>query len=326
MSMKRKLAVLLSADVAEYSRHVREHEESAVATLRGHRVIVDQLIAQHGGRIANTAGDSVLAEFESPVEAVRCAVEMQEAMRGRNEALPEGRRMWFRVGLNLGDVMVQENGDLLGDGVNVAARTQTLADPGGICISNTVREQVENKVALSFEDLGQQHVKNIPQPVHLYRLRAGPALRTASAVARAGPTRRLLVVLGALLICATGGTVWYLVMPSARSYDGQWFGQYSCEAGVNPGFSVPKLAVVRNGEVEITSGAPRHLGYFDIKGDVSAAGKISLSGHGFGQAAGFAPSRYTIEMMGKIAGDTMTLSGFQNGRRRCTAILKRTSH
>src|SRR6266852_7246080 len=173
MAVKRRLAALLSADVAGYSRMVRENEEAAIAVLRGHRGVFDPLIAQYGGRVANTAGDSVLAEFASPVEAVRCALEAQEALGTRNAELPEQDRMWFRIGINLGDVMVQDNGDLLGDGVNIAARLQAMADPGGICVSNSMREQIENKVVLAIDDLGDQMVKNIPQPIRVYRLRPG---------------------------------------------------------------------------------------------------------------------------------------------------------
>src|SRR5216683_2720530 len=127
MVVKRRLAALLSADVAGYSGLVRDNEEAAITVLHGHRAIFDPLIAQYGGRIVNTAGDSVLAEFDSPVEAVRCALEIQEALGTRNAGLAAHDRMWFRIGINLGDVMVQDNGDLLGDGVNIAARLPAVA-------------------------------------------------------------------------------------------------------------------------------------------------------------------------------------------------------
>src|SRR5262249_8753066 len=147
------------------------------------RAVIDPLIAAHEGRLFGTAGDSVIAEFPSPVEAVRCAIEMQQGIEGVTSDLAEDRRMRFRIGINLGDVMVGGN-DLFGDGVNVAARLQELAEPGGICISGNVREQVKNTLALDYEDLGDQSLKNIADPVRVYRVPAGPA-----SARRPGPAR-----------------------------------------------------------------------------------------------------------------------------------------
>jgi class 3 adenylate cyclase len=167
--MQRRLATILSADVAGYSRLIGDNEEETVKALRGHRAVFDSLLKQHHGRVFNTAGDAILAEFPSAVEAVRCATEIQSALQTRNEHLPPEQKMLFRMGINLGDVVVQE-GDLLGDGVNVAARIQTLAEPGGICISGSVYDQIQNKLSLRFKALGGQKLKNIGQPVRTFTI------------------------------------------------------------------------------------------------------------------------------------------------------------
>src|SRR6266540_2261033 len=168
--VERKLAAILSADVQGYSRLMGEDEEAMLHTLTAYREIIDPLIHHHRGRIVGTAGDSVLAEFASVVDAVRCTVEIQQQLKARNADLPLQRRMEFRIGINLGDVMV-EGEQIYGDGVNVAARLQSLADAGGIFISGTVYDQIENKLALDYEYLGEQTVKNIARPVRVYRVR-----------------------------------------------------------------------------------------------------------------------------------------------------------
>ncbi|HXX85947.1 MAG TPA: adenylate/guanylate cyclase domain-containing protein [Casimicrobiaceae bacterium] len=168
-SVERRLATILMADVFGYSRMMGQDEERTVQTLRGHREVFDELLKAHKGRVFNTAGDAILAEFPSAVEAVRCATEIQTALRTRNEHLPEDQRMWFRVGINLGDVIVQ-GGDLLGDGVNVAARIQAIADPGGICISGSVYDQIQNKLTLQIKQLGEKSFKNIAQPVRTFSI------------------------------------------------------------------------------------------------------------------------------------------------------------
>src|SRR4051794_8151973 len=152
---KRRLATIFAADVVGYSRMMAQDEAETLATLRRCRDLIDPLIARCDGRIFNTAGDSVLAEFASPVEAVRCAVEVQETLRTQNIVVPEGRQMWFRIGINLGDV-VAHGDDLLGDGVNIAARLEGLAEPGGICISSSVSEQITGKLTLGLHDMGEQ--------------------------------------------------------------------------------------------------------------------------------------------------------------------------
>ena len=165
--MKRKIAAIFAADIAGYSRLVAEDEEETLRRLASYRQVTDDFIAKGGGRIFNTAGDAVLAEFPSAVEAVRCAIDIQESLRTRNMAYPPSRQMAFRIGITIGDV-VERDGDLLGDGVNIAARLEGLAEVGGICVSRAVHEQVANKLSVQFADIGEQEVKNIPNPVHAY--------------------------------------------------------------------------------------------------------------------------------------------------------------
>src|SRR5829696_10195213 len=167
LSMKRKIAAIFAADIAGYSRLVAEDEEETLRRLASCRTTIDDFIAKGGGRIFNTAGDAVLAEFPSAVEAVRCAIDIQESLRTRNMAYPPSRQMAFRIGITIGDV-VERDGDLLGDGVNIAARLEGLAEVGGICISRAVHEQVTGKLSARFIDIGARKVKNIPAPVHAY--------------------------------------------------------------------------------------------------------------------------------------------------------------
>jgi adenylate cyclase len=166
---ERKLTTILSADAVGYSRLMGQDETGTFATLKAYRDLTMERIVQHRGRVVNTAGDSILAEFPSVVKAVECAVEIQRLIGERNAALAKDRQMWFRVGINLGDVMVHDD-DLFGDGVNVAARLQSLADPGGILISGTVFDHVRDKLAVSFAALGPQMIKNISAQVPVYRV------------------------------------------------------------------------------------------------------------------------------------------------------------
>jgi adenylate cyclase len=167
--LERKLVAILAADVEGYSRLMGIDEEGTLATLSSHRAITDALIARHGGRICGTAGDSVLAEFASVFAAVECAVDIQRDIEAVNQSLDEARRMWFRIGINVGDVMVKD-GDIFGDGVNIAARLEGLAEAGGICISRGVHDHIRRKLPYGFEDLGEQSVKNISQPIRVFRL------------------------------------------------------------------------------------------------------------------------------------------------------------
>ncbi len=189
-SLERRLAAILAADVEGYSRLMHQDEEATMTTLSARRAVVDELIAQHRGRIANTAGDSVLAEFPSVLDAVSCALEIQAALAVANADEPEDRRMQFRIGVNVGDVMVKD-GDLFGDGVNVAARLEGLVEGGEICVSRGVRDHLRHRTNLSFDDLGEQLVKNIAHPVRAFRVRAGDELlpqETAEAVELSSPS------------------------------------------------------------------------------------------------------------------------------------------
>jgi len=171
--VKRKLTAILSADVKGYSRLMGEDEEGTIRTLNAYKEVLTGFIQKHQGRVVGTAGDSMLAEFASVVDAVRCAVGIQEELRTRNAELPENRRMEFRIGINLGDV-VEDGNTIYGDGVNIAARLESLSEAGGICISGTAFDQVRNKLELGYEYLGEQSVKNIALPVRVYKLLMEP--------------------------------------------------------------------------------------------------------------------------------------------------------
>jgi TolB-like protein/class 3 adenylate cyclase len=163
----RRLAAIVAADVAGYSRLMGLDEVGTARTLREHRKVTDALVAKHGGRLVKTTGDGVLLEFPSVVDAVECAAAVQAVMAERNEGIPQDRRMLFRIGINLGDILI-EGDDILGDGVNVAARLEGIAEPGGICISSSAYEQVRGKVNSEFTDLGEHSLKNISRPVRAY--------------------------------------------------------------------------------------------------------------------------------------------------------------
>src|SRR5215210_4446222 len=186
----RRLAAIVAVDVAGYSRLMGLDEVGTARTLREHRTVTDALAAKHGGRLVKTTGDGVLVEFPSVVDAVDCAVAVQTAMAERNEGVPVDRRMLFRIGINLGDILI-EGDDILGDGVNVAARLEGIAEPGGICISASAYDQVRGKVAVEFVDLGEHNLKNIDRPVGVYAARsrdyseiAPPVVATSTRIAR----------------------------------------------------------------------------------------------------------------------------------------------
>jgi len=167
--LERKLAAILAADVEGYARLMNADEEKTLATLTSHRTIVDGLIESANGQIFGTAGDSVLAEFPSVVQAFKSAVAIQQAMWRANKELPEERRMNFRIGINVGDVLVK-SGDIFGDGVNIAARLEGLADVGGICVTRGVRDHLRDRVEATFEDLGEHSIKNIARPLRVFRV------------------------------------------------------------------------------------------------------------------------------------------------------------
>jgi TolB-like protein/class 3 adenylate cyclase len=163
----RRLSAILAADVAGYSRLMGLDEVGTARVLREHRVVTDALVAKHGGRIVKTTGDGVLLEFPSVVDAVECAVAVQAVMAERNDGVPQDRRMLLRIGINLGDILI-EGDDILGDGLNIAARLESIAEPGGICISSSAYDQVRGKVAVELADLGEQSLKNIARPIRAY--------------------------------------------------------------------------------------------------------------------------------------------------------------
>ncbi len=192
--IKRKLAAILSADVKGYSRLMGEDEEWTLRTLNSHKEMMGSLIQQHWGRVVGTAGDNVLAEFASVVDAVQCAVEIQQVLRAKNALLPETRRMDFRIGINLGDV-IEEEDSIYGDGVNIAARLEGLAEPGGICISGSAYDQIENKIPLHYDYLGEHEVKNIARPVRVYRARIEQEVASTEKMAFPLPDKPSIAVL-----------------------------------------------------------------------------------------------------------------------------------
>src|ERR1700730_13166978 len=177
--VERRLAAILAPDVAGYSRLMGADEAGTHERLKTSlRQLIEPKIEEHRGRIVKNTGDGILAEFPSVVDSVRCAVEIQYGMIDRNADIPEDKRISFRIGINLGDVIV-EPGDIFGDGVNIAARLEALAEPGGICISGVVHNQVRDKLPYPFEDMGAQNLKNIDRPVHAYRIRIAPAAQSS---------------------------------------------------------------------------------------------------------------------------------------------------
>lgn len=174
IKVERRLAAIFAADVAGYSRMMEADEIGTLRALEAHREVMDRLIAEHSGRIANTAGDSVLAEFPSVIDAVLCAAQMQDELASLDQGSPEERSLQFRIGIHVGDVLVRD-GDLLGDGVNIAARLQSLSEPGGACVSEAAYGYVRKAVPFAFIDLGPQRVKNIEEPIRAYALKAVPS-------------------------------------------------------------------------------------------------------------------------------------------------------
>jgi len=216
--VKRKLAAILSADVKGYSRLMGEDEELTARTLNAYKEVMTGLIQHHRGRVVGTAGDSMLAEFASVVDAVRCAVEIQKELKVKNSDLPENRRMEFRIGVNLGDV-IEDGEQILGDGVNIAARLESLADAGGICISGTAFDHVENKLSLGYEYLGEQAVKNIAKPVRVYRVLMGPeAAGKVIGEKKAKPRQWQMATMGlviGVIVVVAAIAIWKLYTPSA---------------------------------------------------------------------------------------------------------------
>jgi adenylate cyclase len=193
-SLRRRLAAILAADIAGYSRLMGQDEAATVRDLKGHQATILPLVERYGGHIVDTAGDGILAEFPSVVAATECAVEIQTVMAARNADVPEQRRMLFRIGINLGDVIHDET-RIYGDGINVAARLEALAAPGGVLVSHAVHEQVRDRLALAFEDLGDRELKNIARPVRVFRLRARGETAAAPAPTLSLPEKPSIAVL-----------------------------------------------------------------------------------------------------------------------------------
>ena len=216
--VKRKLTAILSADVKGYSCLMGEDEEATVRTLNVYKEVMTNLIQQHRGRVVDASGDNVLAEFGSVVDAVRCAVEIQKELKARNAELPENRRMEFRIGVNLGDV-IEDGEQILGDGVNIAARLESLSDAGGICISGTAFDHVRNKLDLGYEYLGEQTVKNIALPVRVYKVliepeAAGKVIGEKKAKPRQLQMATMGLVIGVIVVVAVF-VIWKFYIPSA---------------------------------------------------------------------------------------------------------------
>ena len=205
---KRKLTAILSADVIGYSRLMRDDEEATVRDLAAHRVLITEIIQQHNGRVVDSPGDNILAEFPSVVDTVNGAIKIQDEIKKSNTGIPEDRRMEFRIGINLGDV-IEEEERIYGDGVNIAARVEGLAAGGGIAISGTVYEHIKDKLSLGYHYLGKQDVKNIPEPVHVYQILTEPeAAGKVIGAGKAKASKWRLAALGALaLIVLLAGTL-----------------------------------------------------------------------------------------------------------------------
>ena len=213
---KRRLTAILSADAVEYSRLMGDDEEATIRTITEYRKIITEQVKQNDGRVVDSPGDNVFAEFASVVDALKCAVQTQSKITERNDNLPENREMKFRIGVNLGDIA--EDGDrIYGDGVNVAARIESLAEPGGICISRTAYDQVKNKLELGYEYLGEHSVKNITEPVRVYKILTEPEA-VGKVIGEKRKTRRgiALAIALILLIGAGGLTGWYLYIQQSK--------------------------------------------------------------------------------------------------------------
>jgi class 3 adenylate cyclase len=349
--LERKLATILSADVAEFSRLMGEDEEQTLRTFRGHKQVFESLVAMHRGRIFNTAGDAILAEFSSAVEAVRCATDIQAALRTRNDQLPPDRQVRFRIGINLGDVMLHGQ-DLLGDGVNVAARLQTAAEPGGICISGSVHDQISNKLSLSFLSLGEMNFKNIQQPVRTFSItetegratlpsRKPPPARNRSAVIKwiaAGGLLLLLLVGGGYWIYSKGerdrDTARRTAFENRRDairreappvrepdamppggYDGLYSGQICYgETRDEPERCYHAEGAIRNRKItsQWTTGREKKVNML-LAGEVYGSGDVKIEIEMYSN--GYAARLGTIDLTGTLQGGLITASGsFRKGR------------
>ena len=203
---KRKLTAIFSADVEGYSRLMGEDELATVQTLTSYKETMRKQIKHYRGRVVDSTGDNLLAEFVSVVDAVQCAVEVQQILNSKNESLPENRRMLFRIGINLGDV-IEEDDRIFGDGVNIAARVESLSEGGGVCVSGSAYEQIENKLALGYQYMGEHAVKNITKPIKVYKVPMGPVEAKKKGSVRGW--RKAVLALAAVLVIAVGAwAIW----------------------------------------------------------------------------------------------------------------------
>src|SRR5512136_1329958 len=220
--IKRKLTAILSADVKGYSRLMGEDEEWTLRTLNAYKEVMRSLVQQHRGRVISSPGDNVLAEFASVVDVVQCGVEIQQVLRAKNAMLPENRRMEFRIGINLGDV-IEEGEQIYGDGVNIAARLEGLAEAGGICISESAYQQIENKLPLRYDYMGEHGVKNIAKPVRVYRAQIEPGAGASPVHEERRPIRKRFsgAALGVVALVVVGAVaIWQLAArPSSPSVE-----------------------------------------------------------------------------------------------------------
>jgi adenylate cyclase len=216
--VKRKLAAILSADVKGYSRLIREDELATIRTLNAYKGLVTNLVQQHRGRVVDAPGDNLLAEFGSVVDAVECSVEVQKELKTKNADLPENRKMEFRIGVNLGEV-VEEGEKIFGDGVNIAARMESLSQAGGICISGKAFDEVRNKLPFGYEYLGEQAVKNLVEPIRVYRILLEPdAAGKVIGEKKVKPRqwqRTAFSVMAIVIVVVAAVVVWKLYTPSA---------------------------------------------------------------------------------------------------------------
>ena len=240
---KRKLTAILSADVKGYSRLMGEDEEWTLRTLNAYKEVMRSLVQQHRGRVISSPGDNVLAEFASVVDAVQCGVEIQQVLRAKNAVLPENRRVEFRIGINLGDV-IEEGDSIYGDGVNIAARLEGLAEAGGICISERAYQQIEKKLPLRYDYLGEHEVKNIAKPLRVYRARIEPEAAPSKVIrekkpARKGLPKAALAIIAVVVIAGAVILYQFVLRPSASKTE-----VASKEKMAYPLPDVPSIAVL----------------------------------------------------------------------------------
>lgn len=315
-SINRKLTTILESDVVGYSQLMAEDEEATLATLRNYRNFIDSQISKHGGRIFNTAGDAVLAEFGSAVEAVRCAISIQEDLKVRNSELPEERQMWFRIGINVGDVMIEKD-DLFGDGVNVAARLESLADKGGICISGSTFDQVKNKLSIAFNDIGPQAVKNIPYPIPAYQLVPGQVAMKGKGLSDSKRNwqtfattkwRWLALAAAGVLVFSIGGIiVGRLGLASKHPFDGHWRVTVNSLSGCLD--NSPRIFPIDIKQSNINETQQ----FYPKKGKVLVDGQFSIS-------VSRRDGAFLGEFVGTITGDTGQ-GKFQGRKPTCTGIV-----